>query len=83
MGEPQPDDSFFVVMNAGHTAVNWTLPKLSAGSGWQLVTDTDRTEDGVGEAELFEDGDVYETAPRSLLIFIRKDEERTVPALVV
>ena len=26
-GEPQPDDSFFVILNAHYEAIDWTLPR--------------------------------------------------------
>jgi glycogen operon protein len=81
MGEPQPDDSFFVVMNADHEAVEWTLPELAAGSGWQLVFDTDR--DGKGDNRVLDDNSTYAVQSRSLAVFIRHDPERLTTAITV
>ena len=35
-GEPQPDDSFLVILNAHTDAIEWTLPSLAAGHAWTL-----------------------------------------------
>ena len=36
-GEPQPDDSFFVILNAHFENIDWTLPSMSAGDRWRLA----------------------------------------------
>jgi glycogen operon protein len=71
-GEPQPDDSFFVILNAHYESIDWTLPSIGAGSRWRLVVDTE-SDDGVAGA-LIEDGDVYSTAARSLVVFVRNQD---------
>jgi isoamylase len=69
-GEPQPDDSFFVILNAHFEGTGWVLPSISAGSRWRLLIDTE-SDDNVSGA-LYEDGDVYAATPRSLAVFIRE-----------
>ena len=71
-GEPQPDDSFFIILNAHYESIDWTLPSIGAGSRWRLVVDTE-SDDGVAGA-LIEDGDVYSTAARSVVVFIRDQD---------
>ncbi|MBK8175824.1 MAG: glycogen debranching protein GlgX [Rhodospirillales bacterium] len=71
-GEPQPDDSFFVILNADHEVVEWTIPTMSAGHVWQLLIETDRDE--IVDGETYGDGDLFAVQPRSLAVFIRKHE---------
>jgi hypothetical protein len=66
MGEPQPDDSFFVVLNSGDQPARYLLPEAPDGER-ELVLDTAREEP-------FEDGDrlpgdsPYEVKPRSFVL---------------
>ena len=66
MGEPQPDDSFFVVLNSGDQPARYLLPEAPDGE-WELVLDTAREEP-------FEDGDrlpgdsPYEVKARSFVL---------------
>ncbi len=69
-GEPQPDDSFLVILNAAEKPVPWHLPPLSVGSGWQRLMDTD-TDDGLGSGETYDDGDVYDVQPQSFVLLVR------------
>ena len=45
MGEPQPDDSFFVVLNSGDMPAKYLLPEVENGGDWELVLDTGREDD--------------------------------------
>jgi isoamylase len=72
-GEPQPDDSFFVILNAHHEPIDWTLPGMSAGHRWRLLIDTD-SEDNIAGQQVFEDSHAYPAAPRSLCVFVRHVE---------
>jgi glycogen operon protein len=40
-GEPIHDDTLLVLLNAGETAVTFTLPAAPVGQAWELVLDTD------------------------------------------
>ncbi len=72
-GEPQPDDSFLVILSAHTDAIEWTLPSLAAGRQWTLAIDTDR-DDPLGGADAFKDGSVYPVQPRSLVVLARANE---------
>ncbi|MBK8908745.1 MAG: glycogen debranching protein GlgX [Rhodospirillales bacterium] len=69
-GEPQPDDDFFVIMNAGHTAIAWTLPAMKSGAGWQRIFDTDEDDD-TDFGPVLKDRKTYEVQPRSMVLLIR------------
>ena len=69
-GEPQPDDSFFVILNAHHDAAEWVLPSITAGVGWSLLFDAD-LDNGSDSEQLYEDGSAYPVAPRSTVVFVR------------
>jgi glycogen operon protein len=73
IGAPQPDDSFFAVLNAYHEAIAWTLPELEIAGAWELVFDTDR-EDPFDGNEIYPDREWYEVQPRSLVLFVRRGE---------
>ena len=73
LGEPQPDDSFFVVLNAAAAAVTWTIPRLGDDEQWHLLIDTDRDEAGPG-GEVLRGGDGYAVQPRSLILLVRSAE---------
>jgi glycogen operon protein len=72
-GEPQPDESFFVILNAHFEAVDWTMPIMSAGNCWRLMIDTN-SDDNLDGEQVHEDGNVYATSPRSLVVFVRQHE---------
>ena len=69
-GEPQPDDSFFVILNPRHNAVDWSLPAMAAGLGWSVLFDTD-LDDGIDSAAVRDDGTPYPVAARSMVVFVR------------
>jgi glycogen operon protein len=70
-GEPQPDDSFFVVLNAAFEPVEWVLPAPEIGRRWERLIDTD-LDDPFAPAG-FGDGEWYEVAARSLVLFVRRN----------
>ncbi|MBK8174468.1 MAG: glycogen debranching protein GlgX [Rhodospirillales bacterium] len=75
-GEPQPDDSFFVVLNAGHEAIDWTVPTIEPGRAWRRLIDTDAYVSGEGglcDDRLVADGETYPVAARSLVVLARRD----------
>jgi glycogen operon protein len=71
-GEPQPDDSFFLVLNACHEPIEWTIPTLEVGAVWERLFDTD-TDDGFNGGRLIEDNEVYTVPPRSFVLMVRRE----------
>ncbi len=66
-GEPQTDDSFFVICNPHHEDVDWTVPGLNGGSAWRVVIDTNA--DGGFPADIVcREGERYAVKPRSLVL---------------
>ncbi len=72
-GEPQPDDSFLVILSAHTDAIDWTLPALAVGRKWTLCIDTD-LDDPMAGGDAFEDGGVYRVQPRSLVVLSRGND---------
>ena len=75
-GEPQPDDSFFVALNASHEPVARVMPSIEVGHGWERLIDTDAYASGDGgraDHRFHADGEVFDVAPRSLVVMIRRD----------
>jgi glycogen operon protein len=69
-GEPQPDDSFLLLVNASHEPLGWRLPRLEIAGDWTRVIDTDEA-NGFGESTRYGDGQEISVAPRSLVLLIR------------
>ncbi len=69
-GDPQPDLSYFVILNAHHEPAAWTLPSIEKGRGWTLVLDTDQPEPFEGD-ETLADGATYSVQARSLVLLVR------------
>ncbi|WP_455381675.1 glycogen debranching protein GlgX [Salinispira pacifica] len=65
-GEPEPDDTFLVLMNAAEEDVAVTLPDTNGGSTWPVVIDT---------ADARKPGEPFEGVmpARSLVVLIRKE----------
>jgi isoamylase len=75
-GEPQPDDTFFVVLHADPDPVDWCLPSLADGGQWRRLIDTDAATPIDLSADLppeclFEDGVAYPVQPRSVVVLVR------------
>ena len=74
------DASAFLVLNAFHDVVQFTLPDCPGGSGWMLLVDTNAP-DGSEHVE-FAPGDVYDVTGRSVLLFVFRADggaEQAVP----
>lgn len=74
-GEPQPDDTFLVVLNADHEQVAYTLQPLPADASWQLLLDTSHN-DGIGEGQLLQGGQVYNVSARSFVLFVQREQKQ-------
>jgi glycogen operon protein len=80
-GEPVVDDSFYVMFNAHHEALDFTLPEAKWGQGWGVVLDTRE-----GDSHYMRDDDIGRTyragetfAVESWsLVLLRRHETRRV-----
>lgn len=78
-GEPEPDDSFLVILNAGAEALAYPLPGSAASRPWLRLVDT-AMEPGVGDPSSFAGGSPYRVEPRSLILMSRPaGESSAVP----
>ncbi len=84
LGEPEPDETFLVIMNADHEAIDYRLPPARLGERWRPMVDT-TTEDGFGNSETYSAEETIRLSPHSLLLMIQLDgaddrrEARTEP----
>jgi glycogen operon protein len=69
-GQRVTDDSFLLLFNAHHEAIQWTLPK-QWGECWEPVIDTS---DPDREGERFESGQAMPVAGRSVVVLLRREE---------
>ena len=65
-GEPEPDDTFLVLLNAGHEDVEVTLPDRPADNMWNVMIDTS-SEDGLGDRTC-ETGTPFTSNARSFVL---------------
>ncbi|MDB5478330.1 MAG: Isoamylase [Alphaproteobacteria bacterium] len=70
---PGSEARLLLVFNGWHEAVHFTLPEYPTGSQWQILIDTNQETELPEES--FKAGHVYETAGRSVLLFILQKNE--------
>lgn len=64
---PGHDATLFLILNAHDFPVNFTLPEVVKGTGWNCLVDTNLT--AAGSSELFDFGHKFVVTQRSLLLF--------------
>ena len=70
-GEPVTDDSFYLIFNAHHEALEFTLPENRWGLCWLIVLDSVRG--WADDASLLHAGATLKVAPRSIMLLQRQD----------
>jgi glycogen operon protein len=77
-GERIVDDDFYLVFNASHESVEFTIPDERFGKRWRRDIDTAALGDGKphDHDHVFEPGESFEMHPRSLIVMRRIDDER-------
>ena len=73
-GQPEPDDTFLVVLNAHGDPISYTLPPAEFGERWLLLVNTADNGDDNGE-RLFDAEAVFSAEARSVALFVRDDDE--------
>jgi isoamylase len=74
-GEPEPDDTFLVVLNGHAEPVSFTLPGERFGASWEVWLDT--TKEVVGkspDAPAWKAGETLPVAERSMLLLARREQ---------
>jgi glycogen debranching enzyme GlgX len=74
-GEPEIDDTFFVIMNAHHEPISQRLPRLEGTLAWELVFDTALADGLDGGGRRYAPGGVYRVAARSFVLLVRRPRE--------
>jgi len=69
-GEPEPDDTFLVMLNAQEEEISYRLPSVDGSGPWQVVFDT-WYEDSFCVPEAVVEGDAYTANPRSFVLMVR------------
>jgi isoamylase len=67
-GEPEHDDTFLVILNAGDKTVRYPLPRPSPAGPWIRLVDT-ANEPSVGDEVSLASGFSYPVAPMSFVMF--------------
>jgi len=69
-GEPEPDDTFLVMLNAQEEEISYRLPSVDGSGPWQVVFDT-WYEGSFCVPEAVVEGDAYTVNPRSFVLMVR------------
>lgn len=80
-GEKMVDDTFYVIFNAHHDTIEYTLPPEKYAKGWERILDTSKwkTED----KEVYTASDKVKIPGHSISLFIHKENLKPVPGLPV
>ena len=70
-GEPEPDDTFLVMLSGAGTETRCKLPRLAKGETWQVVLDT-RFADGRAPDTAYPGGAAFALGARALVMFVRR-----------
>jgi glycogen operon protein len=70
-GRAEPDDNFFVVMNASDDSIRFKLPSLGALGDWETLIDTSLKDMG-RQVKVGKPGDEHEIAAHSFLLFVSR-----------
>jgi isoamylase len=68
-GRPITDDNFYLVFNAHHESLRFTLPKRIAGSAWRRIVDTSTSEVPAEPRRVWRRGASLTITGRSLSVF--------------
>ena len=68
-GQRVTDDSFLLLFNAHHEAIDWTLPK-QWGQWWELVIETTGPD---REGQVLASSETLQVAGRSVIVLLRRD----------
>jgi glycogen operon protein len=70
------DENFLLLLNAHHEAISFALPRLAAGSTWEVLVDT-AFEQGLAADGRFPPGEHYQVGGRALALMVEKPAEDT------
>jgi isoamylase len=68
-GRPMRDENFLLLLNAHHEAIDFLLPELHAGAGWEVLLDTSFAQ-GLAVDGKFAAGSRYGLNGRSLALVL-------------
>ena len=69
-GQPEPDDSFLAILNAGPGAVDYPMPDTEPPGDWIRLIDT-ASPTGLGDRASFSPGTVFQAEAHSFVLFCR------------
>ena len=69
-GRPIKDDNFLLLFNSHHLCVEFQLPEIGKAGVWQLLLDTQFSDEPPAERK-FKGGDIYPLEARSLALLIQ------------
>ncbi|NMT63883.1 glycogen debranching protein GlgX [Marinobacter orientalis] len=72
-GEPEPDDTFLVILNSLDEEIEHCLPPINTGKDWQLVFDTCER-DSFSASRRCDDNSTYKVSPKSFVLMVRCSE---------
>ncbi len=77
-GEPEPDDTFLVILNSLDEEIEHRLPPINTGGYWQLMFDTFER-DSFAASRRCDDNSTYRVSPKSFVLMVRCGECSQTP----
>jgi len=82
-GRPVVDDSFLVMFNAHHEALDFTVPPAEYGAWWGALADTADDDGGLEQSDAYRPGEVVVVAARSVVVLRRPRDTAEQASTVV
>ncbi|SEM06058.1 glycogen operon protein [Chitinophaga rupis] len=73
-GEKIVDDSFYIMLNAHHEPLSFTLPAASYGAEWHILLDTGQPEKEEGK-QVFKAQSTMEIGGRSIVVLMHEEKQ--------
>ena len=71
-GDPEPDETFLLLLNASHEDVTFVLPASEPIEAWHLLVNT-TVDPGFGFEGLLDPGSSFTAPARSLALLVRRN----------
>jgi isoamylase len=81
-GQRDIDESFLVIMNAHHEALDFRLPVLATPMSWEPLIDTTETTGRAYDSKLYAAGEVFRLRAHSFALFINRVRRPDSPGVL-
>jgi isoamylase len=80
-GQRDVDESFLIMLNGGHSGLDFRIPELPMIMSWEQLVDTSSATGLASDARLFSPGEVFPLKARSFSLFVNRASAKRAPAV--